>query len=99
MDVNQVIRDIEVVAETVFDLSTRHQAQEKAGSRRDAYKKSIREVERAAGDEAAAELATWIKDYLREEKKFPSAKATRKKGAEICRERGEEISTGSYLGA
>lgn len=93
------VREIERTIQDVFDVASQRQAKEKAGSRRDAYKKGIQEVRDIAGEAQAEELAEWIENEIRQKERFPTAREVRKRGAKICRESGAEISTGSWLGA
>lgn len=93
------VRDIDAVVQEVFDVASRDQAKEKAGSRRKAYKQGIQEVRDIAGKPQAEKLASWIENQIRTRERFPSAREVRKHGAKICRESGAEISTGSWLGA
>jgi len=44
-------------------------------------------------------LKRWIIQSIRENDRFPSGRETRKKGAQICRDSGHGIPTGSFLGA
>jgi len=67
--------------------------------RRQGYKKALREVSGSAGNDGARELADWIEATIREEKQLPRVREVRQKGADVCRDRGEEVSTGSWLGA
>ena len=97
--VNDRVREIDAVVQDVFDVDSRRQAKEKAGSRRKAYEKGIREVRDIAGKPQAERLAEWIEDEIRSRERFPSARDVRKRGAEICRESGHSVSTGSWLGA
>lgn len=93
------VREIDAVAQEVFDVNTRREAKETAGSRRKAYKKGIQEVTDIAGKREAEALAEWIESEIRSRERFPSAREVRKQGADICRQRGYEVSTGSWLGA
>lgn len=93
------VREIDKVVQEVFDVASRQQAKKKAGSRRKAYEKGIREVRDIAGKPQAEKLAEWIEDEIRSRERFPSAREVRKQGAEICRQSGHEVSTGSWLGA
>lgn len=95
----ELVREIDETVEETFDLATRADAKRKEGSRRDAYEKGIRAVRDVAGNDAARELAAWIQDEIREHERFPSARDVRQQGAKICRDRGHEVSTGSWLGA
>ena len=97
--VKETVAEIDQTTQETFDLGTREAAKRKEGSRRSAYEKGIREVRDVAGSEAARELAEWIKEEIRTEKRFPSARSVRKEGARICRNHGHEVSTGSWLGA
>ena len=93
------VRKIDAVAQDVFDVASRQQAKEKAGSRRKAYKKGIEEVKDVAGKREAETLAEWIESEIRSRERFPTAREVRKQGADICRQSGYEVSTGSWLGA
>lgn len=93
------VREIDETAQDVFDLAARREAKRKAGSRRDAYEKGLREVRHVAGNDAAEELADWIQEEMRSNERFPSARDVRQQGAAICRRYGHEVSTGSWLGA
>lgn len=93
------VREIDRVVQDVFDVADRQQAKETAGSRRKAYRKGIQEVRDIAGKPQAEELAAWIEHEIRSRERFPSAREVRKQGAEIVRQSGHEVSTGSWLGA
>ena len=95
----ELVREIDETVEVTFDLATRSDARRREGSRREAYLKGIREVQTTAGKEAARELAEWIQAEISERERFPTARQVRKQGARICRERGHDVSTGSWLGA
>lgn len=96
---DELLDDIDETTREVFDVASRRQARKKEGSRRDAYEKGLREVRRIAGNEQARELAERIRTDIRTNERFPSARRVRNWGAEICRESGHEVSTGSWLGA
>lgn len=93
------VREIDETAQDVFDLATRKDAKRKAGSRRKAYEKGLREVRHVAGNDQAQELADWITDEMRSKERFPTARDVRQQGAAICRRNGHEVSSGSWLGA
>lgn len=97
--VREWLRQIDEAVLETFDVATRERAKQKAGSRRNAYEKGLREVRDVAGTGAATELAAWIEEEIRTERRFPSARDVRQRGAEICRHEGHEVSTGSWLGA
>lgn len=97
--IDGLVRDIDETVMDTFDLRTRSRAKEKEGSRRKAYRKGIREVRDVAGNDEARELAARIQTDIRENERFPSGRTVRQWGAEICRESGHEVSTGSWLGA
>lgn len=99
MTVNEALKEIDDAAQDVFDLHTRDQAKRKAGSRRNAYEKSLQEVRDVAGREEMNELKEWLIDRVRNEEKFPSGRETRKQGARILRDNGYSVPTGSWLGA
>lgn len=95
----ELVREIDSTVEETFDLATRADAKRKEGARRDAYVKGIKAVRDVAGNDAARELAAWIQDEIRKKERFPSARDVRQQGADICRNRGHDVSTGSWLGA
>lgn len=95
----ELLAEIDEATQAAFDLGTRNAAKRKEGSRRKAYEKGIKEVNSLAGRDAARELTDWIIDEIEEKQALPSARQVRKRGARICRNHGEEISTGSWLGA
>jgi len=97
--VTERLAEIDQTTQEVFDLATRADARRREGSRRNAYQKGIRAVRDTAGSDAARELTEWIQTEIRTKEQFPSARSVRKRGAQICREYGHEISTGSWLGA
>lgn len=97
--VKDLLAEIDETTKDVFDFATLAAAKRKEGSRRKAYEKGLKEVYNVAGKPAARELAEWIAGEIRAGGRFPPARAVRKKGAEICRAHGHEISTGSWLGA
>ena len=99
MTVSEALRAIDETVRDVFDLGTRRQAKQKEGSRRNVYEKSLRKVKRVAGDEEMEALKGWIIQSIRENERFPSGRDPRKKGAQICRDSGHSIPTGSFLGA
>ena len=94
-----LLRDIDKTTQDVFDLATLADAKRREGSRRNSYKKALSEVEDIAGKVAARALADWIQERIRETERFPDARDVRQRGAELCRENGHTISTGSWLGA
>lgn len=98
-ETRQLLREIDRTTVDVFDLASREQAKRKEGSRRRAYEKGLTEVRNIAGSEAERELADWIKNQIESKERFPSARTVRKQGASLCRSRGHEISSGSWLGA
>lgn len=99
MTVREALQAIDETVKDVFDLGTRRQAKQKEGSRRNVYEKSLREVQQVAGDEEMKALKRWIIQSIRENERFPSGRETRKRGAQICRDSGHSIPTGSFLGA
>lgn len=97
--VRERVREIDEAVKDVFDVSDRQDAKQKAGSRRNAYEKGIEEVKDIAGEREAETLAEWIESEIRSRERFPSAREVRKQGADICRQAGYDVSTGSWLGA
>lgn len=97
MNVNEVLGEIDAAKDESLSEADRRESQYRR--RRQAYEKAIREVRGIAGNDGARELADWIEASIREEKTLPRAREVRQKGADVCRERGQEVSTGSWLGA
>lgn len=97
--IQELLSQIDETVQDVFDLGTRREAQRREGSRRTVYEKALRETAAVAGDPAATALAQWIQGEIRDREAFPAGRSVRKRGAELCRENGHEISTGSWLGA
>ncbi len=95
----EFLTEIDETTQEVFDLGTIRAAKRKEGSRRKAYEKGIKEVNAIAGRDAARELTDWIIQEIADKQTLPTARRVRKRGARICRDHGEEISTGSWLGA
>lgn len=99
MSVNEEMSEIEATIEERIDIARKRDADRKAKSRKKTYRKALQEVQRVAGDSQMRTLADWIREEIRETESFPSGRAVRKKGADICRQSGNEVSTGSWLGA
>jgi hypothetical protein len=60
---------------------------------------SLQAAEAICGRDAAEALADWITEELETRQRFPSGREVRQRGAEIRRERGHGVPTGSWLGA
>ncbi len=99
MSIKQSMRDIDRAVEDTVGTHEQYEAKKEGRSRRRVYEKSIEEVRKTAGKTEAERLAMWIETTIREEEKLPSGKQVRKKGAEICRDVGEAVSTNDWLGA
>ena len=97
--VTEWLREIDRAAMETFDVGARADAKRKAGSRRKAYERGLREVSDVAGEPQGQELADWIAAEIERREEFPSAREVRKRGAKIVRESGHEVSTGAWLGA
>lgn len=95
----ELLRDIDETTVEVFELGDRRQAKRTAKSQRKAYVRGVEEVRDIAGKSAARRLAARIRMDMRENERFPSARQVRQWGAELCRESGHTVSTGSWLGA
>lgn len=96
---DNLLREIDEQVEEAIDRHARHQAEQKAQSRRTVYRKALREVQQIAGGTAARNLADWITRRIHQDGTLPTGRRVRKKGAEICRSAGYRVSTGSWLGA
>lgn len=97
--IEEQLREIDAAAAEVFDLASRREAKEKAGSQRKAYGKAIRATREIAGRSASGELVEWIIEEIRTTQEFPTSRQVRKQGAEICRAMDREVPTDSWLGA
>lgn len=97
--IEELLSQIDATVQEVFDLGTQREAQRREGSRRTVYEKALRETAEIAGEPAATALAQWIQEQIRERERFPDGRRVRKRGAELCRENGHQVSTGSWLGA
>lgn len=87
MDVNATLREIDAVKDEVLG------SHEECGSRRKAYKKTLKEVKRTCGNHASTDLADWIEAQIREQRKLPKGRRVRQQGADICRDHGHTITT------
>lgn len=99
MSIKEEMAGIERTVDETFDVNRKRDAKRKAQSQKKVYRKALEEVQRIAGNDPMRELAEWIRERIREGDEPPSGRAVRKKGAAICRENGNEVSTGSWLGA
>lgn len=99
MSVSEEMNRIERTIEETLDVARRREAKQKANSRIEVYRKALKEVRQVAGNDAMRELGAWIRERIEASGDPPSGRDVRQKGAAICREHGEEISTGSWLGA
>lgn len=99
MPVDEEMNEIETTIEQTLDVARKRDAKKKAKSRLNVYRKALTEVQRIAGNGPMRELGAWIRKQIRETESPPSGRAVRQAGAEICRDNGEDVSTGSWLGA
>ena len=99
MAITEEMGRIEATIEETFDRHQRKEARDTAKSRLNVYRKALKEVRDVAGTAAMHELGGWIREHVGDRKKAPSGRQVRQHGAQICREHGHEISTGSWLGA
>lgn len=99
MSVSDEMNAIEDTIEETLDVAQQRSAKQKAQSRLEVYRKALREVRRLTGNDPMHELGEWIRAEIRDDANPPSGRDVRQKGAEICRNEGEDISTGSWLGA
>ncbi len=94
---NEVIKSIDAARDE--SLSESRKRESEYDRRRQAYKKAIREVRGTAGNDEARALADWIEARIRDDGELPRAREVRQKGADVVRESGRSVSTGSWLGA
>lgn len=99
MPVKEEMSEIERTIDETLDVARKREATQKAKSRLKVYRKALKEVQQIAGNEPMRELAAWIRDRIKDRREPPSGRDVRQKGAAICREHGEEVSTGTWLGA
>lgn len=97
MNVNEVLREIDAAKDESLTEADKRSSQYE--SRRGAYEKALREVRAIADDDAAQEFAAWIEATIREDGQLPRAREVHQKGADVCRERGHSVTSGSWLGA
>lgn len=99
MPVSEEMDRIEQTIDETFDVARKREAKQKAKSRTEVYRKALKEVRQVAGSDAMRELSAWVRERIEESGEAPSGRDVRQQGAAICREHGEEVSTGSWLGA
>ena len=99
MSVRQLLKDIDAAVEESLGQHDQYEAAKDGKSRRSGYEKAIREVDRIAGRAEATQLAEWIESEIRETEKLPTARRVRQRGADLCRDAGHSVPTGSWLGA
>ena len=99
MPVEAEMTEIESTIEETLDTARKREERKRKKSRMEVYRKALKEVQRIAGNDPMRGLAGWIRERIRTEGRLPSGRDVRKKGAEICRDNGKEVSTGSWLGA
>lgn len=99
MSVRELLRDIDNAVEESLGQHEQYEAKKDGASRRKGYEKAIREVDTVAGRTEARRLAEWIEAEIRDEGKLPTARRVRQRGADVVREAGHDVPTGSWLGA
>lgn len=99
MSVTKEMDAIEATIDETLDVGSKRTARKKAKSRLEVYEKALKEVQQVAGNDPMRELSGWIQSEIREDAEPPSGRRVRQEGADICRDHGETISTGSWLGA
>lgn len=98
-DITEWLHRIDAAVMETFDFGARADAKRKAGSRRRAYERALRETRDVAGHSRGRELSNWIEEEIRTRERFPSAREVRKRGAGLLRQEGHQVSTGNWLGA
>jgi Zn ribbon nucleic-acid-binding protein len=93
------MKHIDRTVEDVIGAHEQYETDKEGQSRRRAYEQSIEAVHDTAGKTEAKRLARWSEDRIRDEKELPSGRQVRKKGAEIVRDAGHQVSTNDWLGA
>lgn len=99
MSVRPLLKQIDAAVEESVGQHEQYEAKKEGKSRRSGYEKAIREVDRIAGRAEAERLAEWIEAKIRDDGKLPTARRVRQRGADVCREAGHSVPTGSWLGA
>lgn len=98
-DITEWLHRIDSAVMESFDFGARADAKRKAGSRRRAYERALRETRDVAGPTRGRELSNWIEEEIRTKGRFPSAREVRQRGASLLRQDGHQVSTGNWLGA
>ena len=99
MSIRQLVKDIDAAVEESLGQHEQYEAKKEGKSRRSGYEKALREVDSIAGRAQAEQLAEWIQSEIRENETLPTARSVRQRGADVCRESGRSVPTGSWLGA
>ena len=99
MSVRPLLKEIDAAVEESVGRHEQYEAEKEGKSRRSGYEKAIREVDRIAGRAEATQLAEWLESEIREKGKLPTARRVRQRGADLCRDAGHSVPTGSWLGA
>lgn len=99
MSIRPLLKDIDAAVEESIGQHEQYEAKKDGRSRRSGYEKAIREVDSIAGRAQAEQLAEWIQSEIREKEKLPTARRVRQRGADVCRDAGHSVPTGSWLGA
>jgi len=97
MNVDERLKTIDAARGESLTESEKRQGQ--YDCRRQAYRKASRAARGAAGNDEASELANWIEARIREDGRLPRSREVRQKEADVVRENGRTVSTGSWIGA
>lgn len=96
--IETLMRDVDEAVLDAFDVTTREEAREQAGSRRDAYERELTATREMAGKSETKSLAKWLQSEIREKERFPPDSEVRERAAKICRDSGYEVAPSDWPG-
>ncbi|WP_181685571.1 DUF5789 family protein [Halorhabdus salina] len=85
----------------IIEASDELQDADFGGSRRDAYKKTLKAlaaIEADDDDEGIDVVTEWIVEHIDEKGKLPGSRAVRREAAKFCRSNGYEVRVDEWLG-
>ena len=85
----------------IIEASDELQDADFGGSRRDAYKKTLKAlaaIEADDDDEGIDVITDWIVEQIDEKGKLPGSRAVRREAAKFCRSNGYEVRVDEWLG-
>lgn len=85
----------------IVEASEVHQTEKLRGSQREAYEKTLRELEAVDADdedEGIQQITDWIVERIREKETLPGSRAVRRQAAKFCRANGYQVRNDEWLG-